>query len=116
MDKQCLVTEHLLDKDQWRLYLTTMWSNLVLNPASLGMIESDLEAAYGVIEKAAEGRLGGKDALVEAFRFITTKDGEHCMDKAKLRRSHRDMLKYFASMMVDPARHKQYLDAIRNPP
>lgn len=113
MDKQCMVTEHLMDKDQWRVFLTTMWSNLVMEPESLGMMEADLEDAYKVIETAAEKRLGGEDALVEAFRFLTTKDGERCMEKAKLRKSHKDMLLYFASMMVDPERHKQYMDDIR---
>ena len=84
-----------------------------MEPESLGMAESDLEDAYKVIETAAEHRLGGKNALVEAFRFLTTKDGERCMEKAKLRKSHKDMLLYFASMMVDPERHKQYMDEFR---
>ncbi|MCY4127682.1 MAG: hypothetical protein OXG15_00425 [Gammaproteobacteria bacterium] len=113
MDKQCMVTDHLMDKDRWRVFLTTMWSNLVMEPESLGMAEADLEDAYKVIETAAENRLGGKNALVEAFRFLTTKDGERCMEKAKLRKSHKDMLLYFASMMVDPERHKQYMQELR---
>lgn len=109
-----MVTEHLMDKDRWRIFLTTMWSNLVMDPENLGILESDLESAYGVIENEAQRRLGGDDALVDAFRFVTTKDGERCMDKAKLRKNHRDMLLYFASMMVDPERHKQYMDDIRS--
>lgn len=108
-----MVTEHLMDKDRWRVFLTTMWSNLVLDPENLGMTEEDLESAFNVIESEAERRLGGKDALVDAFRFLTTKDGERCMDKAKLRKNHRDMLVYFASMMVDPERHKQYMQELR---
>ncbi|MCY3858410.1 MAG: hypothetical protein OXG25_05820 [Gammaproteobacteria bacterium] len=114
MDKQCMVTDHLMDKDQWRIFLTTMWSNLVMDPENLDLTEEDLEDAYKVIEKEAENRLGGKDALVDAFRFLTTKDGERCMEKAKLRKSHKDMLLYFASMMVDPERHKQYMAEIRD--
>lgn len=113
MDKQCMVTEHLIDKDQWRIYVTTMWSNLVMAPESLGLAEEDLEQAFRLIEKTAESRLGGDDALVDSFRFLTTKDGERCMDKAKIRKSHKDMLLFFASMMVDPERHKQYMDELR---
>lgn len=109
-----MVTDHLIDKDQWRLFLTTMWSNLVMEPENLELTEADLEDAYKVIEGVAEDRLGGKDALVDAFRFLTTKDGERCMEKAKLRKSHKDMLLYFASMMVDPERHKQYMEEIRD--
>ena len=109
-----MVTDHLIDKDQWRIYLTTMWSNLVMDPENLGMTEADLEDAYRVIEREAENRLGGEDALVEAFRFLTTKDGERCIQKAKLRKSHKDMLLYFSSMMVDPERHKQYMEEIRD--
>ena len=108
-----MVTDHLIDKDQSRIYLTTMWSNLVMDPENLGMTEADLEDAYRVIEREAENRLGGEDALVEAFRFLTTKDGKRCMEKAKLRKSHKDMLLYFASMMVDPERHKRYIDEFR---
>lgn len=113
IDKQCVVADHFIDKDQWRLFVTTMWSNLVMSPESLGLSESDLEAAYQVIESTAEDRLGGDDALVDSFKFLTTKDGERCMEKAKLRKNHRDMLLYFASMMVDPERHKQYMDELR---
>ena len=85
-----------------------------MDPENLDMTEADLEGAYRVIESEAENRLGGKDALVDAFRFLTTKDGEICMEKAKLRKSHKDMLRYFASMMVDPERHKQYMEEIRD--
>lgn len=85
-----------------------------MDPENLDMTEADLEGAYKVIEQEAENRLGGKDALVDAFRFLTTKEGERCMEKAKLRKSHKDMLLYFASMMVDPERHKQYITEIRD--
>ena len=85
-----------------------------MDPENLDMTEADLEGAYKVIEREAENRLGGKDALVDAFRFLTTKDGERCMEKAKLRKSHKEMLLYFASMMVDPERHKQYMTEIRD--
>ena len=108
-----MVTDHFIDKDQWQIFLTTMWSNLVMNPENLGMTEADLETAYAVIEDEAESRLGGRDALVDAFRFLSTKDGERCMEKAKLRKNHKDMLLYFASMMVDPEGHKQYMADLR---
>lgn len=85
-----------------------------MDPENLDMTEADLEGAYKVIEREAENRLGGKDALVDAFRFLTTKSGERCMEKAKLRKSHKEMLLYFASMMVDPERHKQYMAEIRD--
>ena len=85
-----------------------------MSPESLGMDEADLESAFGVIESAAEQRLGGDNAVVDSFKFLTTKDGERCMEKAKLRKNHKDMLLYFASMMVDPERHKQYMDELRN--
>ena len=113
IDKQCHVTDHLIDKDRWRVYLTTMWSNLVLEPESLGLEESDLEEAFKVIESEAQERLGGTDALVESFRFLTTKDGSVCMDRVKIRKNHRDMLLYFASMMIDPEGHKQYMEDLR---
>ncbi len=111
-----MVTDQLIDKDQWRIYVTTMWSNLVIKPQSLGMDESDLEHAYQVIEKETQSRLGGTDALVDAYRFLTTKAGGRSMDKAKLRKNHKDMLLYFASMMVDPERHKEYMAKIRDKP
>ena len=114
MDRQCTVADRFIDKDRWRIFLATMWSNLVMDPESLNLQASDLESAYEVIESEAETRLGGKDALVESFRFLTTKEGGLCMDQAKLRKNHRDMLLYFASMMVDPDRHKQYMDEIRS--
>ena len=113
IDTQCKVTDHLLDKDRWRIYLTTMWSNLVIDPSSLGFAESDLEDAYEYIEEQAEERLGGNDALVDAFRFITTKDGERSMEKSKLRQRHKDMLLFFASMMLDPDKHREEIAKFR---
>ena len=85
-----------------------------MSPESLGMDEADLESAFDIIESAAEQRLGGDNAVVDSFKFLTTKDGERCMEKAKLRKNHKDMLLYFASMMVDPERHRQYMDELRN--
>ena len=113
IDKQCQVTEHFIDKERWRIYLATMWCNLVLEPESLGIEETDLETAFDVVEAEATKRLGGPDALVESFRFLTTKDGGVSMDKAKIRKNHRDMLLYFASMMIDPEGHRQYMEEIR---
>ena len=108
------ITEHLLNKDHYRIYLATIWSNLVLEPTSAGIDEWDLEGVYDSINSRASSVLGGDDPLKETYRYLTTKAGERAMDIAKLTKNHKDLLTYFASMMLDPDGHRKWLEDFRS--
>ena len=115
IEEKSRITEHFVDKDHYRIFLATIWSNLVLEPSSAGIDELDLELIYDSINSHAHSILGGDDPLKETYHYLTTKDGEAAMDKAKLTKNHKDLLVYFASMMLDPEGHKKWLEDVRSP-
>ena len=57
--------------------------------------------------------LGHDQTLTECFRFINSKAGEAAMDRCHLTTTHRQMLLYFCSMILDPAGHKRWSAAQR---
>lgn len=113
VEKQSGVVERFLDKDLYRIYLATLWANLVLDPAAAGIDESDLENAHDVINLAAAKVLGEDEAIVSAYRFINGKEGESAMARAKLSSRHRQLLLYFCSMILNPEDHRRWMAEIR---
>ncbi len=107
------VTDRFLDRDLYRVYMATLWSNVVLSPEEVGVEEDDLELLHDIVTEEISDAIGSVDSLHEIFKFITTKDGERAMGEARLTQSHKDLLQYFASMILDPDGHRRYLDHIR---
>ena len=114
IEKRSAVTDTFVDKETYRLYLTTFWANLVMDPEEAQLTETDLETAHSVINEVALNILGESEAITESFRFIASRPGETAMDKAKLSKSHRDLLTYFASMMLDPDGHRKWMSEFRD--
>ena len=67
----------------------------------------------GRLEEVADV-LGTDTTLQDIFKFVTSKDGERAMAEARLTQSHKDLLSYFASMILDPDGHRRYMDHIRD--
>ncbi len=95
------VADRFIDKDLYRVYIATLWSNVVLSPEEVGLSEDDLEDLHD-------------ESLHTVFKFISSKDGERAMAEARLTQSHKDLLQYFASMILDPSGHKKFMDQIRD--
>ncbi len=115
VERQSGVAGRFVDKDVYRIYLATLWANLTMDPAACGIGEHDLEAAHDVINLAAGRVLGEQEAVVGAFRFINSRGGERAMDAAKLTRTHRDLLLYFCSLILDPDGHRRWMAEVRKP-
>lgn len=113
VERQSGLVERFVDKDLYRIYLATLWANLVLDPAAAGIDESDLENAHDVINLAAAKVLGDDQAIVAAYRFINGKEGEQAMARARLSSRHRQLLTYFCSMILDPEGHRRAMAEIR---
>ena len=47
------------------------------------------------------------------FTLLSRKAGEQAMVAAKLNQTHKDLLQYFSSMILDPDGHKKWMDEIR---
>ena len=111
--ERATVTDVFVDRDLYRLYLATLWTNVVLNPADVGLTEADLEPLHDFLNDRIGTVLGNGATITDVFRFVNSRAGESAMQRAKLGKTHVDMLLYFASMILDPDRHKLWLDRVR---
>ncbi len=111
--ERATVTERFIDRDLYRVYISTLWSNVVLSPDEVGLDEEDLPELHDIVIAEISDAIGTVDSLHEIFQFIVSKDGERAMQDARLTQSHKDLLQYFASMILDPDGHKRYMDYVR---
>lgn len=110
----CRVTERLLDTGAYQVSVATLWANLVLHPEESGFAESELEDCYQVLSEDCREVLGGSAELLDCFTFLNSKDGAAAMASARLNQTHKDMLLYFASMMIDPDGHRRWTAQLRD--
>lgn len=108
------VADSFIDRDLYRLSLATLWSNLVLDPDGSGIEEAELESVHDVISTECAATLGDGASLTDVFRWIASTPGDKAMAAAHLRPEHADMLRYFASMILDPDGHREWMDEIRD--
>ena len=113
IEHRCSVAGAFVDKDLYRVNIATLWANLVLNPADAGLTDDDMEPLHDYLNQVIEPVLGREQTLTECFRFINSKGGEQAMDRCHLTTTHRQMLLYFCSMILDPAGHRRWSDAQR---
>jgi len=107
------VTDRFLDRDLYRVYIATLWANVVLSPQEVGLLEEDLETLHDLLITEISDAIGPHKSLHPIFAFVASKAGERAMAEARLTQSHKDLLEYFASMILDPEGHRKYMDDIR---
>lgn len=112
IEARSCVTDRFVDRDLYRLYLATLWANIVLNPDDVGLTEAELEPLHDYLNQRASRVLGDEGSLTECFRFVNSKAGEQAMQVARLNQTHRELLLYFASMILDPDGHKKWMDVV----
>ncbi|MDP6375498.1 MAG: hypothetical protein QF921_11080 [Pseudomonadales bacterium] len=108
------VVDKFVDRNLYKIYLATLWANVVLNPQDIGIDESDLETVHDVINGAAGKVLGHEEDLTGCFRFINSKAGESAMREARLTQHHKELLLYFSSMILDPEGHERWMQGVRD--
>lgn len=111
--QRATVTERFVDKDVYRILICTLWANLVLDPADAGLAESDLEAVHDRLNEHTTAVLGAQQTLKACFEFLNGRGGERAMAEARLTPEHRDLLLFFASMILDPDGHRRWSDELR---
>ena len=111
--QRCTVAERFVHRDAYRITLATLWTNLVLKPEDVGIDEADLEAIHDLLSAEAQAVLGADEDLTSCFAFINSKQGEAAMKEAKLTKTHKDLLLYFCSMILDPDGHRKWMDRVR---
>lgn len=110
--RKALITERLVDKDVYRILIATLWVNVVLDPEDVGLTEPELEPLHDLINRHVAEVLGADETLTECFRWLNGKAGEQAMRAARLTEQHRDLLLYFASMILDPDGHRRWMAEI----
>jgi len=113
IERRCAVAGSFVDKDLYRVNIATLWANLVMDPSDADLTEDDIEPLHDYLNHVMEPVLGRGQTLTECFRFINGKAGEQAMERCHLTTTHRQMLLYFCSMILDPEGHKRWSDAQR---
>ena len=108
------VVERFIDRNLYQVYMATLWANVVLSPGEAGIGEDDLEALHDLVVDELGEVLGKGTDLNAVFEFISSKPGEQAMLEAKLNQTHKDLLQYFSSMILDPAGHERWMSEIRD--
>lgn len=112
--QRATVADRFIDRDLYRVYIATLWSNVVLSPEEVGLEDEDIEDLHDIVLAEVNDAIGPHPSMHDLFKFITSKDGERAMQEARLTQSHKDLLAYFASMILDPEGHKRYMQYIRD--
>ena len=108
------VVERFIDRNLYQVYMATLWANVVLSPGEAGIGEEDLEALHNLVVDELAEVLGKGTNLKSVFEFISSKPGEQVMLEAKLNQTHKDLLQYFSSMILDPEGHQRWMSEIRD--
>jgi hypothetical protein len=108
------VAERFIDRNLYQVYMATLWANVVLSPGEAGIEEDDLEPLHNLVVDELAEVLGNGSDLTTVFEFITSKPGEQAMLEAKLNQTHKDLLAYFSSMILDPEGHQRWMSEIRD--
>ena len=116
ISERSLVADRFVDKDLYRIYIATLWANVVLDPADVGIGEDDLEDLHEIVNSRIADVLGATQNIRECFRFVNSKSGAQAMQSAQLTKNHKDLLLYFSSMILDPAGHKRWMDYVTENP
>ena len=106
------VAGSFVDKDLYRIYIATLWANVVLDPGDVGIGEDDLEAVHDIVNDRVAEILGVDQNIRECFRFVNDKSGEQAMQAAQLTKNHKDLLLYFSSMILDPDGPKRWMQDV----
>lgn len=115
IEERSCVTDRFVDRNLYRLYIATLWSNIVLNPADAGLNEAALEPLHAYLNRRIHSVLGSEGSITECFKFVNSKDGERAMKDAGLNQTHKELLLYFSSMILDPDGHKRWMDTVLDP-
>ena len=106
------VVERFIDRNLYQVYMATLWANVVLSPSEAGIDEEDLEGLHDLVVEELSEVLGNGTNLNTVFEFISSKPGEQAMLEAKLNQTHKDLLQYFSSMILDPKGHERWMSEI----
>ena len=96
----CKITDALLDKEKFQVYVATIWGNAVLEPEKSGLTEDDLETLHDFLNEEMETLVGKGSTVTSCYDFISSKNGDESMSRQQVTQRHRDFLYYFARLIL----------------
>lgn len=96
----CCVTDDFVDKDMFRVYITTIWGNAVLEPRKTGIEESDLPALHDFLNEEIETLLGRGESLTSCYEYLVSKSGEEGLERLQVTARHKEFIQYFARLIL----------------
>lgn len=111
--RRATVAGRFIDKDVFRILVCTLWANVVMDPDDAGIAEHELEGVHDALNQHIADALGNAEDLKSCFAYLNDKAGERAMTAARLTPEHRDLLLFFASMILDPEGHQRWVERIR---
>jgi len=105
---QCRITDDLVDKERFQVYMATIWGNAVLDPERSGIEVSDLSALHDFFNEEIERVLGEGATVTGCFDFIVSKEGDESMARLGTTNQHKEFLHYFAGLILNKEIQKSY--------
>ncbi|MCZ6501445.1 MAG: hypothetical protein O6945_02910 [Gammaproteobacteria bacterium] len=98
---QCRITDDLVDKERFQVYMATIWGNAVLDPERSGIGESDLSALHDFFNEEIERVVGQGANVLGCFDFIVSKKGDESLARQGTTKQHKEFLTYFARLILN---------------
>ena len=112
LEERSQVAERFINREVYQIYVGTLWANVVMNPEEVGLSEESLPLLHDLLNNRLASVLGEQSSLHSCFSFLNSKAGENAMKEASLTQTHKELLLYFASMILDPDGHKRWMDEV----
>lgn len=112
LEERSQVAERFINRELYQIYVGTLWANVVMNPEEVGLSEDSLPLLHDLLNDRLAAVLGAESSLHSCFTFLNSKAGENAMKEASLTQTHKELLLYFASMILDPDGHKRWMEEV----
>lgn len=96
----CSVSDSFIDKDQFRVYIATIWGNAALDPDKSGIAEQELYLLHDFLNEEIRPVLGNNENIITCYEYLSSKDGEDAMLRLKLTKQHKAFIAYFAEIIL----------------
>ncbi len=98
---QCRITDDLVDKERFQVYMATIWGNAVLDPERSGIEESDLSNLHDFFNEEIARVMGEGANVTRCFDFIVSKKGDESLARQGTTNQHKEFLTHFARLILN---------------
>ena len=97
---ECRISDSLVDKEKFQVYIATVWANAVLDPGRSGLRVADLESLHDFLNEESARMVGRDQTLTACFEFIVSKPGRDSLTRQQVGQRHKDLLFHFARLIL----------------